>query len=118
EPPNPRLITGRLGNESAVCQRRIVELPTKRMQSFGTAFWWSHFSKAAISVSNRSGPAGFFVVAADGAAGALVGPFAKATNSVGYKKAQKDTTRKNDCRTRDAFNRCAFIFVTFCVFCG
>src|SRR5262249_62131930 len=98
DPPKPRLMTGSSGNESAVCQRRMVELPTKRMQSFGTAFWWSHFSKAAISVSNRSGPAGFFVVAADGAGGGLLGAFPCATNFVCPEKGQRNTKKTKERR--------------------
>src|SRR4051812_28927802 len=60
EPPKPRLTTGRSGKASAVCHRRIEELPTKRMQSLGAAFFASDFSKAAISFSKRAGPVGSF----------------------------------------------------------
>src|SRR5215212_417639 len=84
DPPKPRLMTGRPGNASAVCQRRIVELPTKRMQFFGTAFWWSHFSNAAISGSKRAGPASFFAVGA-------VGSFANTLEFASHEKAQKST---------------------------
>src|SRR5215212_4128579 len=106
EPPKPRLMTGRSGKASAVCQRRIVELPTKRMQSFGTAFWWSHFSNAAISDSKRAGPVSFFVEGADGS-------FAKAAEFVSHEKAQKSTKRNSLSRVRDAVADVAFIFVTF-----
>src|SRR6476469_112557 len=88
EPPKPRLMTGSSGKASAVCQRRILELPTKRIQFCGTAFWWSLFSNAAISDSKRAGPAGILV--AERAAGTAAS-FASATEFVGHEKAQKNT---------------------------
>src|SRR3954468_885747 len=104
EPPKPRLMTGRSGNASAVCHRRILELPTKRMPFLGTAFWWSHFSNAAISVSKRAGSVGF--LAAGGGAS-----FANATEFVGHEKTQKSTKRICWSRLNDAGSDVAFIFV-------
>src|SRR4051812_20431852 len=111
EPPKPRLMTGRSGKASAVCQKRMVELPTNRMQFCGTAFWWSHFSNAAISDSKRAGAVGIF--AAERAAG-VIASFASTTEFVGHEKAQKSTKRESFSAARDAVPDVAFIFVTFC----
>src|SRR3954452_12927890 len=99
-------MTGRSGKLSAVCQRRIVKLPTNRMQFCGTAFWWSPFSNAAISDSKRARPVGFV------AAGA-VASFDKAAKFVSHEKAQKSTKRINFDEGRSAVTDAAFIFVLF-----
>src|SRR5258705_8668689 len=110
EPPKPRLITGRSGKASAVCQKRMVELPTKRMQCGGTAFWWSHFSNAAISDSKRAEPVGIF--ATERAAG-VDASFASATEFVGHEKAQKSTKREIVRDANDAVFTLTFIVTGF-----
>ena len=55
EPPNPRLITGNPGkSDFNPDHMRILELPTKTMQSLGGGFVQSLASNAAISCSHFS----------------------------------------------------------------
>src|SRR6266850_6220349 len=52
EPPNPRLTTGNEGKSLLrFVHRRMLELPTKTMQSFGGGLVLSLASNAAISFS-------------------------------------------------------------------
>src|SRR4051812_37085470 len=106
-------MTGRSGKASAVCQKRILELPMKRMPSRGTAFWRSQFSNVLISDSKRSGPveSGFFVETE-------LASLPNALEEISHEKHKR--ARKRKC-LRVANNVCvvlAFIFVSFRACCG